>query len=358
MKFSLLYEMQTATPDRASEAQMFRDCVDQAVLADQLGYSTIWAVEHHGLHEYSHCSAPEIFLSVVAAKTKQIRIGHGVTLTPKRYNHPIRIAERVATLDIYAEGRVNWGSGKSGSPTEMDAFEVNRETLNQEWIEALDMIPRMWQDGEFEYKGKFFDVAPINVVPKPVQQPHPPIFGACVRKEAVEFMASQGVGALCFAIGDEKALGELVQSYRDAFVDDESRPYQANNHIALTPQAFCLKDDHEACKFGYGGLRFFNQTMGVYYFGKSRRTSVPKFVRRTPPSDEEIAAYINHRGTEDAAGLPVIGDPAYCREVISRYKETGVDEIILVMQLSIAPGEAVLESIRTFGEDVLPHFAD
>ena len=142
MKFSLLYEMQIASPTRASEAQLFHDCVEQAVLADKLGYSTIWAVEHHGLHEYSHCSAPEVFLSVVAAKTEQIRIGHGVTLTPKKYNHPIRIAERVATLDIYANGRVNWGSGKSGSMTEMGAFEVDRETLNQQWIEALDASPR------------------------------------------------------------------------------------------------------------------------------------------------------------------------------------------------------------------------
>ena len=356
MKFSLLYEMQIASPTRQSEAEMFRDCVDQAVLADKLGFSTVWAVEHHGLHEYSHCSAPEIFLSVVAAKTQQIRIGHGVTLTPQRYNHPLRIAERVATLDIYANGRVNWGSGKSGSMTEMGAFEVDRSTLNAEWIEALDMIPRMWQDEVFEYDGQFFKVPPVHVVPKPVQRPHPPVFGACVRKETVQFMASQGVGALCFATGDEHSLGELVQAYRDSFVDDPSRPYKANNHMALTPQAFCLPDDREAVKYGYGGLRFFNQTMGVYYFGKNRRVSVPKFVRRTPPTGDEIDAYIAHRGTPEAAGLPVIGDPAYCREVVARYASTGVDELILLMQVGLAPGEKVLESIKTFGEEVMPHF--
>lgn len=175
MKFSLFFEMQISRPTRDSEAQLFRDCVEQCVLADQLGYHTIWEVEHHGLYEYSHSSAPEVFLSFVAAKTKDIRLGHGITLTPHRYNHPIRIAERIATLDILSGGRVNWGSGKSSSLTEQLAFENDTTQLHAQWREALDMIPRMWQQDVFEYKGRFFDIPPTQVVPKPVQQPHPPI---------------------------------------------------------------------------------------------------------------------------------------------------------------------------------------
>src|SRR5438045_2785637 len=99
MKFSLLIEVQIEAPTPGLERQAFLDCLEQAILADQLGYHCVWAVEHHGLLEYAHCSAPEIFLSFVAARTKKIRVGHAVTLTPYRYNHPIRVAERVATLD-------------------------------------------------------------------------------------------------------------------------------------------------------------------------------------------------------------------------------------------------------------------
>ena len=80
MKFSIFFEMQLSRPTRASEAQLFRDCVEQAVLADELGYHCVWEVEHHGLYEYSHSSAPEVFLSFVAARTRRIRLGHGVTL--------------------------------------------------------------------------------------------------------------------------------------------------------------------------------------------------------------------------------------------------------------------------------------
>jgi len=107
MKFSLFYEMQIASPTGPGERQLFHDCLAQAQLADELGYHCIWEVEHHGLYEYSHSSAPEIFLSFVAATTKRIRVGHGCTLLPHRYNHPIRVAERIATLDILSNGRVN-----------------------------------------------------------------------------------------------------------------------------------------------------------------------------------------------------------------------------------------------------------
>ncbi len=108
MKFSLLYEMQISEPTGESEAQLFHDCLEQCILADEIGYHCVWEVEHHGLFEYSHSSAPEIFLSFVAARTKRIRVGYGVTLLPYRYNHPIRIAERIATLDILSGGRVDW----------------------------------------------------------------------------------------------------------------------------------------------------------------------------------------------------------------------------------------------------------
>ena len=216
MKFSLFFEMQIANPTRQSEAQTFRDCVEQAVLADQLGYHTIWEVEHHGLYEYSHSSAPEVFLAFVAAKTRNVRLGHGITLTPHRYNHPIRIAERVATLDILSGGRVSWGSGKSSSRTEQLAFENDVATIHDQWLEALEMIPRMWQQDVFEWKGRHFQIPPTQVIPKPVQEPHPPIFAACSKPESAVEVGKLGIGALNFAVGNDLYLGKKVSEYRKA----------------------------------------------------------------------------------------------------------------------------------------------
>ena len=195
----LLRDADLRADARAKEAQTFHDCVEQAVLADELGYHCVWEVEHHGLYEYSHSSAPEIFLAFVAARTKRIRLGHGVTLLPHRYNHPIRIAERIATLDILSGGRVNWGSGKSSSLVEQLAFENDIATLHEQWLEALEMIPRMWSTDVFAHKGKFFDMPPTQILPKPVQQPHPPMFAACTKPESAVAVGKLGLGALNFA---------------------------------------------------------------------------------------------------------------------------------------------------------------
>ncbi len=216
MKFSLFFEMQIADPTPEKEARLFQDCLKQARLADEIGYHCVWEVEHHGLYEYSHSSAPEIFLSFVAAQTSRIRLGHGCTLLPHRYNHPIRIAERIATLDILSNGRVNWGTARSGSRVEQEAFEVNKSTLYDEWREALEMIPRMWNPEPFSYKGLFFNIPPTYIVPTPLQKPHPPIFAACTRPEDAHHVGTLGIGALNLATYRDEMLAGCVRAYRDA----------------------------------------------------------------------------------------------------------------------------------------------
>src|SRR5204862_2672822 len=105
MKFGIFYELQLPRPwKERSEYQLLQDALSQIELADQLGFDYAWCVEHHFLEEYSHCSAPEVFLGAASQRTKRIRLGHGVVQLPT--NHPIRVAERVATLDLLTGGRV------------------------------------------------------------------------------------------------------------------------------------------------------------------------------------------------------------------------------------------------------------
>lgn len=229
MKFSLLVEAQLARANPQAEWQLFHDIVEQAVLADSLGYHSIWAVEHHGLYEYSHCSAPEVLLGFIAARTNYIRLGHAVTLTPGRYNHPIRVAERLAMLDILSNGRVSWGSGKSASRTEQQAFEVDRATLDEQWREALEMIPRMWRSDMFEYTGKHYKIPPTAIIPKPVQQPTPPVYMACSRPESIVVAGELGVGSLNFAAGTEEQLRQNVANYRSAIARSVVPPRRITN---------------------------------------------------------------------------------------------------------------------------------
>ncbi len=355
MKFSIFYEMQIADPTREREARLFHESLEQAVLADALGYHCVWEVEHHGLYEYSHSSAPEIFLSFVAARTSRIRLGHGVTLTPYRYNHPIRIAERIATLDILSNGRVNWGSGKSASRVEQDAFENAVPELHEQWREALGMIPRMWQSEVFEHRGRFFRVPPTQVIPKPVQKPHPPLFAACSKPESAAEVGKLGIGALNFAVGNDRYLKDKVADYRRAVAAARPDGWQVNSHFACTPPCIVLDDDREACRHGFRGARFFAEALGRYYFTGDRPIGrLP--ISRDELGEGELREAMAFRSDPESQLNVITGDPVAAREKIQRFVDVGVDELILLMQMGTVPHEVILRSLRTFAEKVMPHF--
>ena len=354
MKFSLLVEIQVASPTPATERAAFHAAVEQAVLADSLGYDTVWAVEHHGLFEYSHSSAPEVLLAFIAARTRRIRLGHAVTLTPQRYNHPIRVAERVATLDILSDGRVSWGSGKSSSHTEQGAFEIDRADLEGQWREALEMIPRMWRSDIFEWQGRYFNIPPTPIIPKPVQQPHPPMFAACSRPESVITAGSLGLGSLNFTAGTDDVLADKVRAYRGAIAGaSESR--HVNNQFACTPTALVLEDDRSACAYGFRGARFFGEALATYFFSPTRIVGAPD-VAREPLTAAQLDEAMARRDRPGSPLVSVIGDPVAARTSVARFQAAGVDELILVMQMATIPQAIVLESLRTFAEKVMPHF--
>lgn len=347
--------MQIADPTNEQEAKLFQNCLEQAKLADDLGYHCIWEVEHHGLYEYSHSSAPEIFLSFVAASTKRIRIGHGCTLLPYRYNHPIRIAERIATLDILSGGRVNWGTARSGSRVEREAFEIDVPTIHEQWLDALEMIPRMWESGPFSYTGRFFDIPPTHIVPKPVQTPHPPIFAACSKPADAVAVGKLGVGALNMGMYRDEVLGRHVSDYRNAIAEAKPVGRFVNNHFACNAAAFVLKDDVEACRHGLRGAMYFTQAM-IHYYGSERPVGRIDISRDFLPEDH-IQGFRRNRNTSQSQLSSVIGDPVAARESVQRFADVGVDELILVMQTGTSRHDLLMQSIRTFGEEVMPHFS-
>ncbi|MCG8555855.1 MAG: LLM class flavin-dependent oxidoreductase [Proteobacteria bacterium] len=355
MRFSLFYELQISDPTPEREVSAFHDVLEQAVLADALGYDCLWAVEHHGLHEYSHCSAPEILLSFVAAKTRRLRVGHGVTLLPYRYNHPIRVAERVATLDILSGGRVNLGTGKSASSVEQQAFGCDVGELHAQWREALGMLPAIWQSDVFEFEGRFFKVAPTRIVPKPVQQPHPPLYAACTRTQSVELAAALGLGALCFALGKRNELAGMVETYRAHAARAQPVGAFATSHFACTPATLVLDDDLVACRYGMRGARFFADALNHYYYSGERAAGALRARRGFLDESALRAARKRRNGPEDTYNV-LVGDPVFAREYVSSFRDLGVDELILVMQMGTVPSHLVRQSITVFGEKVLPYF--
>src|SRR5215470_2178839 len=183
MRFGLFYELQMARPwGPDAEEKTLHDALEQIELADRLGFHSVWEVEHHFLEEYSHSSAPEVFLAAASQRTRRIRLGHGIVQLPLAFNHPARVAERVATLDLVSGGRVEFGTGQSSSEAELGGFLVRRNEKRAMWEDAMEAIARMFVEEPFAgWESPYLKMPPRNVVPKPVQKPHPPLWVACSR---------------------------------------------------------------------------------------------------------------------------------------------------------------------------------
>src|ERR1700733_9337586 len=219
MKFGLLYEMETPRPwDALSEYTIYWQALAQIDYADRSGIDYVREVEHHFLEEYSHSSAPEVFYGAVSQRTKNIRIAHGVRLTPFNFNHPIQLAEECAVLDILSNGRAELGTGRSTTSQELDGFGVDYDRTREEMREAQEIIVKAWTEEYLEYDGKLLKIPPRRVVPKPIQKPHPPMWMACVAPDSYQMAGDRGLGVLSFSLNWE-FVQHAVSDYRKSFAN-------------------------------------------------------------------------------------------------------------------------------------------
>ncbi|RMH76677.1 MAG: LLM class flavin-dependent oxidoreductase [Actinomyces sp.] len=374
MKFGIFYEHQLPRPWAPDdEARLIRDALEQIELADRLGIDYVWEVEHHFLEEYSHSSAPEVFLAAASQRTERIRLGHGIVLTAPGFNHPVRTAERIAMLDLVSGGRVDFGSGESSSEAELGGFGVPFERKRDAWLEGLEVAIRCLTEEPFSgHEGEFVSVPPRNVVPKPVQKPHPPLWVACSRRDTILLAAEKGMGALTFAFIDPEEARHWVEDYR-ATMAERCVPVgrAVNPNLACVTPMMCHPDERRALEMGLEGGNFFGYSLAHYYvFGEHRpaRTSVwdefrAKRAEHGYDPEVQLALEQERLGAKIAAGdtsglRGAIGTPDQVREFLRRYEEAGVDQVIFVMQAGRNRHEDICESLERFGREVLPEFRE
>ena len=280
MKFGIFYEHQLPRPWKENdELKLYQDALDQVELADKLGIDYVWEVEHHFLEEYAHSSAPEVFLAACSQRTKNIRLGHGIKLMPPNYNHPARVAEEVATLDLVSNGRVEFGTGESSSLAELGGFKIPVEEKRNQWLEAVEQTCNMMAMEPYPgYEGQYFSMPCRNVVPKPLQRPHPPLWVACSNRETIKLAARLGIGALTFAFVDPDEAKLWVDDYYK-ILKEECVPigHTINPNIAMVTSFGCHKDHDEAVRRMQEGFQFFSYGLGHHYvFGinKPGRTNI------------------------------------------------------------------------------------
>src|SRR5277367_1598838 len=352
MKIGGFYEHQLPRPwTNDSEHKLFKDALEQVELADRLGFDYVWATEHHFLEEYAHSSAPEIFLAAASQRTKNIRLGHGIVQLPPLINHPARIAERIATLDLVSDGRCDFGTGEGAAEIELGGFNIPQEEKRAMWLEGLRVVTRMLVEEPFTgHEGKYLTAPVRNVVPKPLQRPHPPLWLACSRRETILLAAKLGLGALTFSFVSPDEARQWVNDYYTT-LENECEPigYAINPNIAIVTGFMCDNNAELAHKAGDEGLKFFSYALGHHYaFGRHEpgKTNIWNNFKTSP---------ISLPGMD---GNSCVGSPDQIRTRLREFEEAGVDQVVFISQAGNNKHEDICSSLNLFAEKVMPEFKE
>jgi alkanesulfonate monooxygenase SsuD/methylene tetrahydromethanopterin reductase-like flavin-dependent oxidoreductase (luciferase family) len=354
MKFGCFYELQLPRPwTNESEHRLIKNALDQAELADQMGFDYVWATEHHFLEEYAHSSAPEVFLAACSQRTKNVRIGHGIVQMPPHINHPARVAERIATLDLISDGRVDYGIGAGASETELGGYAVPQDEKKAMMVEGARAVVEMLTQEPFPgMQGKYVKMPARNVVPKPLQKPHPPMWLACSNRTSILQAARLGLGALTFSfVGPEQAR-QWVADYYTTF-ENECEPlgYSVNPNFAIACPFLCDRDAAKMEKIGAEAYGFFIYGLGHYSFFGAHEPG------RTDIWDE----FKNHPqdfAPPEGRTQDCVGTPERLRAQLREFEGVGIDQVICLSQAANIPHELLCSSIELFSKEVLPEFKD
>jgi luciferase family oxidoreductase group 1 len=348
MKFGVFSSLQIPRPWAAdTESRRFLQAIDQAEVADRLGYDYLWQVEHHFLEEYSHSSAPSSMLAAMSQRTSNIRLGHGVLQLTT--NHPIRVAEQVATLDLLSNGRVELGTGEGHGATELHPFGARHRDKRAMWEEGMRALIPCLTEESTSFEGEHWSWEPRTVLPKPQQTPHPPLWVACSSLSTIEMAATRGLGALGFQFATPEGARAWVNRYYNLFQGgvDKLANYQTNPNIAVVSGFMCAETDEEAQAKAEGWTFF------VFCLEYNRTNN---YAPGTVALWEE---YLEWKTSEKAAAVfetGLIGSPDTIRRKLKKFADANLDQIILLTQAGNTSHEDVCSSLELFAREVMPEF--
>jgi alkanesulfonate monooxygenase SsuD/methylene tetrahydromethanopterin reductase-like flavin-dependent oxidoreductase (luciferase family) len=268
---------------------------------------------------------------------------------PPPYNHPARVAERIAMLDLVSGGRVEFGTGESASRMELEGFGIDPADKRAMWQEATAQVALMLSTAPYPgHRGRWFSMPPRNVLPKPVQKPHPPMWLACSSRPMIHLAAQLGLGALTFAFVDVAEAKHWVADYYETFKRECTPIAQAvNPNIAMVTGFMCHEDPDEALRRGLEGFQFFGFALAHYYlFGGH----VPG---RTSVWDTFQGNQIPMPG-----GSGGIGSPDQVRAAMREFEEAGVDQVVFIQQGGRNRHDHICEALELFAQRVMPEFRE
>ena len=376
MKLGLAYEMQRPLVD---DHAVIEETIEQCVLADEMGFDYVWFVEHHFLTSFSMSPCPEVIFGALSQLTKRIRLGFGVVILP--YHHPVRVAERVAMVDHMSRGRVDFGTGRS-APYEQLGMGIDPRDTRDMWEESLSMVPKIWEEGLFSWEGRFWNVPPRDIRPKPYQQPHPPIWVAALQPATYQLAAEKGIGVMALSVAAPSVLAQHIKEYKQNVKQAKPVGKVINDQWLSSTMAYCDLDNKAARELAARSLKTFfgpdrpylKDQVNVYERLIESWGGVPehlqanfaRYIKGEEQADVGVdlsggSAQIAHQvwnqfdaDTLADRGVTVSGDPESCLNAIRIHEAIGVDQLQFLIATETIPHEKVMSSIELFGKYVIP----
>jgi alkanesulfonate monooxygenase SsuD/methylene tetrahydromethanopterin reductase-like flavin-dependent oxidoreductase (luciferase family) len=353
VKFGLMTQIQMPRPwSQDAELRAYQNAIAQSEAAEAAGFDYFWITEQHFFAEIGHSPCPDMLLSAISQRTSRIRLGFAVILMT--VNNPFSIAERVATLDLLSNGRVDFGMGRGSTPYMVEAFGVSRAEERERAEEATSAVMRMFAEERFSgFKGKYFDLPPRDVLPRLVQRPHPPLWAAASNLSSYERIGRQGLGVIGVTRNSIAETRQAIRDYRAAIRSTDPKDFvgsEMNEQVAGFALAFCDEDDRAGRDMACAAARWYN--------GDNDAALNPvRFA--TAGGVEAVVAKFRHRTNDEliADGMAIGGDPDTICQAVGRWEEAGLDQMIFVLQAGRTTHDQVMRSIALLGKSVLPRFA-
>ena len=356
VRFGVFFELSVPRPfSPERERDVLENGLEQARLADELGFACAWVVEHHFLEEYSHSSAPDLFLTAIAMQTARIRVGHGAVVCVPEINHPIRVAERAAFLDLLSGGRLEFGTARSSTWTEIGGFQADPDDTKKDWDEYVRVLPRMWMQETFSHRGRCFSMPERAVLPKPLQKPHPPMWVTVTSPGTELDAADRGLGCLGVATAGFAEQERRTREYHRRIQLCDPVGGEVNDRVATVNFLYCHEDSEVAAERGLSFLGTFGMLNAHLLFTREAYpTSAYQSLANLAPAPSKMG------GPGDRPSVPegmCLGDPQAIIQAVKRWESMGVDQInFLLNAVEVLPQDQVLDSLRLFAREVMPAF--
>jgi natural product biosynthesis luciferase-like monooxygenase protein len=337
------YILNTYVPELdGKDSDLYSHWLEQIDLAENLGFDSLWVTEHHFRYFGGMMPSPSVILSAAAQRTKKMRLGAAVSILPM--HNPLRVAEEFAMVDLLSNGRLNFGAGRGMHPTEYAIFGSNWSNAQSRLPEALDIVIKSWTCGEFEWKGDHYQFPKLNVYPKPLQKPHPPIYVTANREpENFKMIGRRGHHLMTLPwVASNELQRPRVELYLSAL--REARHSTDDKEIFVMYPAYVGANDLQA-------------RSEVIEHWRRWRTFALETLNLAPSQGEAYQRVFNHLDYEAMIGdsRGVFGGPETCARILRKIIEVvGVTHIGLTFHFGGLSQDKVLKSMERFARAVRP----